>query len=32
MLFLRAAGYAALTRFLRVMLTTGAGAIFLLLA
>ena len=28
--FLRAAGYAALTRFLRVMLKTGAGALCLL--
>ena len=30
MLFPRAAGYAALTRFLRVMLTTGAGVLCLL--
>jgi hypothetical protein len=30
MLFLRVAGYAALTRFLRVMLTTAARAICLL--
>ena len=30
LLFLRAAGYAALKRFLRVMLTTGACALCLL--